>query len=246
VLGRSCSTQAGVLDLLPLVLALDGAGVGEQLVEHQPQRVDVDAAIDVSTGHLLGRHVGVLPLHEARLRLVHGGGSAGHAEVDQLHLAGGRQQDVVRGDVAVDEVERLAVAPDGLVRVVQRPGCVGHQLGAQLRRDELAQPLVLEADGHQIEARHVLHRQVVGAVELPQIVDLGDARVAQLGDQRGLVEEHPQELGVGDEVSVGPLDDADAPGAAGQKDVCHAPGPDAPGQQIWAQHLRHFAPSLAW
>jgi hypothetical protein len=76
---------------------------------------------------------------------------------------------------------------------------------------------------------------------MPQIVDLGDARVAQLSDQRSLVEEHAQQLGVGDQVRVRALDDALASGAAHQEDIRHAAGSDAPSQQRWVKHLLRSA-----
>ena len=69
---------------------------------------------------LLGRQVRRLALHHAAdARDVQAALRLGDAEVDDLHEAAGRHEDVRRRDVAVDEVQRPALRVAQLVRVVQ-------------------------------------------------------------------------------------------------------------------------------
>ena len=163
----------------------------------------------------------------------------GDSEVDQLHVSAGADQHVVRADVAVDDVEREAVCAHRVVRVVQGAGRVGDDLRRELGRHELALAFVLEADGHQVEAGHVLHRQVVDALVVPEVEDAGDARVVELGQQRGLVEEHPDEVAIGAQVRMGALDHAEAAGPLGEEDICHSSDADPPVEEVASQLLGH-------
>jgi hypothetical protein len=56
----------------------------------------------------LGAHVAELALEDAGLSLLTLRCRAGHAEVDQLHLTGIADDDVLGRYVAVNDVERLA------------------------------------------------------------------------------------------------------------------------------------------
>ena len=62
------------------------------------------------------------------------------AEVDDLHHAVPRDQDVLRRDVAVHDAERLAVLVGLAVRVVERLGHLLPEIGAQPERDARVAP----------------------------------------------------------------------------------------------------------
>jgi hypothetical protein len=78
--------------------------------------------VDRRARRLLGRHVLDLALEAADQRLAHAPVRAGDAEVDHLHRALERDQDVLRRDVAMNDVQRLAVGVGVRVRVSERGG----------------------------------------------------------------------------------------------------------------------------
>ncbi len=142
---------------------------GEQLVEHDAERVDVDASGRRLAEDLLGRRVlrrhqaGVGPGQRADLRLEH----LGDAEVEELGHPGGVDQDIRRLQVAVDDqppVRRLD-------RVADR------EEEAQARRDRQVTPPRPLGDRR---PRDPLEREPGQAV-------LGDAAVEQARD-RGVLE----------------------------------------------------------
>jgi hypothetical protein len=92
---------------------LDGVRAAEEalqaraLVEHDAEREEVGARVDLSADDLLGRHVARLSADGADVALVVLDRRARDAEVREAHGAVGVEQDVVRRDVAVDQLERL-------------------------------------------------------------------------------------------------------------------------------------------
>ncbi len=115
-------------------------------------------------------------------------------EVDQLHLAVEREEDVLGRDVAVDDVQVLPARVLLPVRVVEPLADLRRhvrRLGDRHRLLRLALPL---DDRAQVPARHVLHRDVVRALVLPELVDVHHVRVAQLNADPRLVDEHRDEL----------------------------------------------------
>ncbi len=100
-----------------------GAAPGEHLPEHHAQRVDVAAPVDRGAVPGLGRDVAAPPDDDAQVghRLVDR--RARDPEVDQLHVAGERQHDVLRRHVAVDDAE-----PPEPVRVPERARDLPHHV----------------------------------------------------------------------------------------------------------------------
>ena len=141
---------------------------GEHLVEDDPERVQVGTLVDRLPACLLRREV--LRRPDDRARLGHLGGAAPRdPEVGHLHVP-------VRAD---DHVVRLDVAVDDLVPV--RFGERAQDLPRELdRRQRRSGPL---ADEQLLERRpvEVLHRDVVGAVDLAAVVDPDDVRMVQPG-----------------------------------------------------------------
>jgi hypothetical protein len=101
--------------------------------------------------------------------------------------------DVLRADVAVHDVERLAVDASAAVRVreaLERPHdelhrSFGLELLARLRRRA--------RDRRQVLTGEVFHRDVVGARVLTEVEDLHDVGVRELNNDARLVEEHLDE-----------------------------------------------------
>ncbi len=91
-------------------VALEGPLAREHLVDHDAEREDVAAAVEILAFDLFGRQV----LRAAHHRAGHGqlGALAGHlgdAEVGDLHPAGAVEQDVAGLDVAVDDALAVGV-----------------------------------------------------------------------------------------------------------------------------------------
>jgi hypothetical protein len=176
----------------------------QALVQHHAQRVDVRAPVELAgaRGELLGRHVGRRSRVESRrrqrgqLRVA----LARQAEVQDHRLAAGRDHQVGRLDVAVDDaglvrgVQRARRALDELHAAQQRPAArgAGGALGRvgrggradpglrvvarARRRDRLRQRLALD-EAHRDEER---------AVRGPDLVHGADPGVVELGGQLGL------------------------------------------------------------
>jgi hypothetical protein len=96
---------------------VEGEAPGQELVEGDPQRVEIAALVEgpVGPAGLLGRHVGQRALDEAdagRLSLAGEGG--GDLEVGDLHLARvGVQEDVLGLEILVDHVALVDVGHRG-------------------------------------------------------------------------------------------------------------------------------------
>ena len=117
------------------VFAREGLSTREHLVEDDAERKDVAAPVHGRAGDLFGRHVVRRPEKLARRGQIRRS-DLGDPEIRDLHLAVGRDHDVRRLDVAMDDslavsvVERLGDLPDD----------VGDLVGGELRSSRRAGP----------------------------------------------------------------------------------------------------------
>ena len=169
---------------------------GDHLVEHDPERVEVGAGIDVLALRLLGREVGGGPHDRAGLGEVAGpaGHGPGDTEVGHLHLAGVVDDDVGRLDVAMHHPVAVSEA--------ERRGDPGRQIGGPVGVDRGG----LADDLGQGPARHVLHHHEVRGVDGAPVVDGDDVGVGQVGGGLRLAAEPLDEGGVGRELGEHDLD----------------------------------------
>src|SRR6185312_9501811 len=79
-----------------------------ELPEHDAQREDIAAAVERLAADLLGREIRRLALDHARARGFAVVVGLGDAEVDDLDVTVEADEDVLRADVAMDDVERRA------------------------------------------------------------------------------------------------------------------------------------------
>ncbi len=172
---------------LEVGLALEEAAAGEHLPEddaHAGEDV-VDPLVDRLLHHRLGRQVAELALDDAG---VAGGELArglGEAEVHDLHLAVAGDEHVGGGDVAVDDVEGLAVDLE-LVGVGEALADAGGDVDRGLDRRGAADLLGVVHHRLEVGAVDVLHHDEVGAVADPD-VEADDVGVREVR-QGGLVE----------------------------------------------------------
>ena len=153
---RQRRAQAGEVGGVALQPGERGVGVGlaeerhptgEALVEHEAERVEVGATVELAAAHLLGRQVlGGAHHHVVAGEVVVGGLEAlGDAEVGEQHPAVGRDEDVAGLDVAVHEAGAVGVrrarrrrtAPMWIVSSGLEPLLLVEQLAQALAVDEL-------------------------------------------------------------------------------------------------------------
>ena len=140
-------------------LAEERHPAGEALVEHEPERVEVGAAVEPAAAHLLGRQVlGRAHHHVVAGEVVAGGAEAlGDAEVGQQHAAVGGDEDVAGLDVAVHE----AGAVGGVERARRRTApmwIVSSGLEPLLLVEQLAQALAVDELHHDAPGAPSCHR----------------------------------------------------------------------------------------
>ncbi len=192
------------------VVAAEQVAQRQALPEADPEREDVDARVHVLAAELLRSRVGHLALEHAGVGLGHALEGLGAAEVHDLDRALVGHEEVLRRHVAVDDVQGLAVrAAQGVRRVEALGGVrddprreVGHRVeqlvvaGLDDRVDDLDER----------RAHEVLHRDVVEALDVAEVVDRADVRVADVRRDLRLVEEHVDEGLLLREVRVDRLD----------------------------------------
>ena len=167
-------------------LAAERHPAREDLEDHDAERVDVAAEVDLLAARLLRAHV-LGRAHDEAGRGRRGRGGApflGDPEVHQPDLAARVAHDVGRLQVAVDDAHVVDRAQ--AVRELQR------------RREGLLdrQPAALAQDLAQVDALHVLHRDVAQALVLAVLVDAADVLVADAPGQLDLGLEAPGDLGI--------------------------------------------------
>ena len=254
--GRS---HLGVADLLQggeVALAGEEPVGRQHLVHAGADGEDVRAVVDGEPTHLLRAHVAELALEHAGLSLGRPRRRLRDAEVDQLHRALVAHEDVLRGDVPVDQVQRLTTPVPLGVRVLERLTHPPGDVRDHRRRHALPHLAKAIHDLEQILTPDVLHRDVVGVPDLPELVDRDDARVVQVAGDLGLIDEHLDEVLVlrhGREDSLDRDDLLEALDAEGlrQEDLGHPSDRDAIEKQVLSERddplprrwLRPRAPS---
>ena len=177
---------------------------------------------------LLGRDVLRGAHHHPGLGDGGGAHGLGDPEVGELHLPGGRDEDVARLDVPVHQA-------DGVRGVEGAAGLFEHVEGVPHRQRALAGQHVGQRLAH-----HQLHDQVGqraaggGVVDLAVVVDRGDPGVGDACGDLGLGPEPFDELGVGGELGLEHLD-RHVPvqdGVVGLPDLTHPAGGDEAQQAV--------------
>ncbi len=159
-------------------------------------REKITSSVELASDHLLWRHVAELAFELTGVGAPLDLGGAGDAEVGELHRARAIDEDVAGGDVAVHEAQRLAVVVARRVGVLERAQHRQRDVEADVEQDVVA-PGGRRADqAGPRRAVDVLHRHVEFAVLLSEVEDLDDVRVAEVGADARLVDEHRDEVGI--------------------------------------------------
>src|SRR6185437_1792258 len=201
---------------------------GEHLPQDDPQGEDVDALVDRLLHHRLGREVAELALDDAGVALRELARRLREAEVHDLHLAVLRDEDVGGGDVAVDDLERLAVALE-LVGVGEALADAPCDVDGRLDRDGTGELARVVHHRLEIRAVDVLHDDEVRPVADADVEDADDVGMREVRGEARLVEEHGDELLFLAELRQDALDrdllaEALDAGALGDEHLRHAAG----------------------
>ncbi len=152
---------------------------------------------------ILGRHVAGLALAQAGLGGDLIGIGAGDAEVDEPHAAFDIDHQVVGGDVAVNEVQRLALERAQGMGIVKPGAGVGDERGGERRQQGTF--VQIEA-GAQVEPVDELQGHEQLAVELAAVEHAHHVGVVEARGEAGLIEEHVAQPRVFGEVGVHALE----------------------------------------
>ena len=202
-------------------------GVGQQFIHHQTQAEHVALAGGALELGLFWTHVGQLTHDDfGFVRRAHDHGF-GDAEVGELDHAAIGDDDVRRGDVAVDDVEHPPRHVLGFVGVMQRPADPRHGEGADVDVADLVAVFVGANEISQVFPVGVFHHDVVDALGLAELVDLQHVLVDKVSHQFGLTDEQVDVFLVLEEFALDRLDRhdlAEAFGAEllGEVDRAHA------------------------
>jgi hypothetical protein len=212
----------------------------QKFVEHDAEREEVGAPVEALARGLLGGHVGDLALHEVALRLVEPRGAARDAEVRELHLAHVADHDVVRGDVAVHDLEPLTLVVALGVGVLQPLEHLDDEVERHVHRHLAPAPTHLAEEPRGVDAVDPLHAGPEVAVGDAEVVDADDVAVPQLRGGARLVDEHLHEGLVVVERRADALDadlaaEVHRADLLGREDLCHAALRDALDEDVVAE-----------
>ncbi len=158
------------------------------------------------------------------------------AEVQQLDVASGRDQHVLRGNVAVDDAQRIAAGVGELMRVAQGMKKLadheGDHRGAHVR---VVDQLESFAQAHEVDALDPLHDEKTDPAVFPLIEHLHDVGVAHQAGDLGLGPEHAAVSRLSSQVRQDHLDRDGPPSARGfarQPDFGHAASARLPDELV--------------
>ncbi len=214
-----------LLEHLHALLAGVHVSVHQELGQEDPERVDVAPAVHPLPAGLLRRHVGELPLDDARLLADQS--RPRDAEVGDLHHALVADEDVLRADVAVHDLHRHAALVLAVVGVVEALGGLHDHERAEGDGDP---PALAPGGGEQaaeIQPVDELHGEHGLVPNLFERVHLHDVRVVEAHRDLRLVHEHGQELLAAGEGGQHALDHQDLLDALGA------------GRRLRQEHLGH-------
>ena len=202
----------------------------EALPEDHAERVEVAPSIDLLSACLLGGHVPELALEDASLLVDEA--CARDPEVRDLHDALVGEEDVLRRDVTMDDVERRTALVALLVCVVEALRRLGDDPRRDPWRDARCSALRRAHEMAEVASLDVLHREDVPVVALVgELVDLDDVGVVQACRELRLVDEHRAKATRRRVRGQDALDDDDLVGALGttllgEEDLRHPARPE--------------------
>ena len=235
---RQRRSQAGEIGRVTLQAGERGIGIaladerdapGQALVEHEAEGVQVGAAVEAASAHLLrGQVLGGAHHHVVARQVIAAVEPLGDTEVGEQHPTVRRHQDVAGLDVAVDE--------PGAVCGVERGSDAGSDVDRQLRAEarlhveQLAQALAVDE----------LHDDGLATGFCEHVVDGDDVGMREAGDGDGFATKALGDHGIRRQARLQPLEgDAAVEGEiGGQPHLRHAALGESPLQSVTVgEHL---------
>ena len=143
---------------------------------------------------MLGAHITKFALQNANLRRIRLVRRLRNPEVDELHLAIVPNHDVLRANVAVNDVHRLAIGILLIMRIIEPLAHLAHNVANASDVELLIHPHATVEDDPQVVPRHVFHGNVVIAIDISKVVYLRNVCMVELHGEFRLVDEHRDEL----------------------------------------------------
>ena len=211
-------------DRVHVAAALEQPPRREHLDEDDAHREDIASPIELLAVRLLGRHVRELSfqltgprLRDARIR-------PRDAEVREPGETVDADEDVVRGDVAMNEALFATVLVDELVRGMKTCERIEDNPDRHAGRDL---PLLLDRRRNELGGRRpldVIHDEEIASLVFVDFQDGDDVRVADACSEARLVEEHVDERRLVGEVRMELLDRVETFEASGTSETSEVDG----------------------
>ena len=189
------------------VVAREESEAGDEFVKDDTKAEDIRSAVDLIAKDLFGRHIGNFAFERTFLGLFEAVRGFGDAEVKDLEVAVERDDEILGGDIAVDDAKRLTEVIGFFVGVVQAFARLDDDLDGVFDGEGDFLRLGFEANLGEIAPSDVLHRDKVGLLNHAHIEDLDDMGMIELCSEAGFVEEHGDEAAFFGEVRLDLLDD---------------------------------------
>ena len=219
-------------------MATKEGGQEQELGKHRGQGEDVAARVDALTDDLLGGHVAELAAHLSGAGLGQAERRCGDTEIGEFDVACTGEQDVRGADVAVHDVQALALFVAKVVREVERLGGLSDDVERHVQWNTTLRCSGVEQAVHR-GALDQLHGEEERAVGLAEVEHLHDVRVRDAHSQLRLRHEQLHELRVARELRQDALEchallEASRALTRGDEHLGHAPGRQAPFDDVGA------------
>lgn len=172
-----------------MVVAGEEAAASGEFVEDDAEGEDIGAGVDGFAAALFGGHVGVFASEGARvgvfflLEAAH----LRNTEIKHFGLAVEGDEDVLGADVAVDDVEGVAVVVGEGVNVIETFAGVDDEFDGEVLGDGVVGVFGAVHEFGDGGAGHMFHDEEVGAVEDIDVVGVDDVGVGEAACDVGLV-----------------------------------------------------------
>ena len=182
------------LDGFVVAVSVEESPLREKLPKHDAYAKDICSVVQGFELDLLWRQVGVLSFENTGPGLAHLNLGFCQTEIEKFETAIKSKNHVLGGDVSMNHTERLAIHLCFVVRVlqcIQQVSKKGNDMVVGNVETSLQAPVTNLA---QIASEHELHRQKLGILDVSDLVEFNNIRVAKTGSDLGFLKQSIQDL----------------------------------------------------